>query len=117
MAPFEPRQRQPPGGPCESGLGHFPEFRSKTEFSDLPIARNRPKSKVFPLADRGPFMAPPLPKNERNRISGGIVLGRTNLGERSKGPITANEIGIMKASNARVSEVFGLLAVDLIKTN
>jgi len=62
-------------------------------------------------------MAPPLPKNERNRISGGMYWDEPILGERSKGPITANEIGIMKASNARVSEVFGLLAVDLIKTN
>jgi hypothetical protein len=62
-------------------------------------------------------MASPLLKNQRNRISGGMYRAEPIWAERSKGPVTANEIGIMKASNTRVSEGFGLLAVDLIKTN
>jgi hypothetical protein len=52
-------------------------------------------------------MAPPLLKNEWNRISGGMYRDEPIWGERSKDLITANEIGIMKASNARVSEVWG----------
>jgi hypothetical protein len=62
-------------------------------------------------------MAPPLLKHDWNRISGGIYREESNQGPTKQGPVTANEIGIMKASNTRVSEVFGLLAIDLIKTN
>jgi hypothetical protein len=89
----------------------FTEFRSKTEFSDLPIAGKRFKSMVFPPTDRWSPMAPPLLKQDRNRISGGMnwmnqkAANQTRACNRQRN--WNNEV-----SNTRVSEVFGLLTID-----
>src|SRR3979409_1461022 len=113
--------------PCQEGgrpgsitkllSSSFPEFRSKTEFSDLRFPRNSPKSKVFLPAAKAPPMAPPLLTNERNRIVWRDLSGKATSSADKHRPDTANEIGIMKASNTNEHEAFQLLAIDLIKTN
>jgi len=46
----------------------FTEFRNKTEISDKEIGGNPPKLEVLRQGLNTLRMAPPLPKNDRNRI-------------------------------------------------
>jgi len=64
----------------------FTEFRTKTEFSDLPIAQNSPKSEVFERGARRLLMAPPLPKNDPESTLGGLKRDIPTQRLETKGP-------------------------------
>jgi hypothetical protein len=63
----------------------FTEFRSKTEFSDLPIAGKRLKSMVFPPTKRWLPMAPPLPKQGQESNLWRNELDEPKGGQSNKG--------------------------------